>query len=100
MDPMPQVLARSDGLQQAMELVVHPDAGIYVQLQLALQDDGLVVSAAFGGQAIQRGDRFEDLGMESGARIAAVVVSVDDLTDQGFAALDAELQRELEGLLQ
>ena len=82
---------RADGLQQAMELLVHPEAGIYAHLQLGLQDEGLVVSATFGGQAIQRGDRFEDLGMESGARISAVAVSVD--ATRRTRPLDAQCTR-------
>ena len=79
--------------------MVHPDAGIYVQLQLRLQDTGLVVSATFGGQPIVRGHRFEELGMESGAEVSAVVVGVDDLTAETYEVLDAQLREELEGLL-
>ena len=58
-----------------------------------------MVSAHFGGAAIQQGDRFEDLYIETGAMINVTVVSVDDLTDEGYMALDEELRADLEGLL-
>ena len=94
-----KVTVRLHERQQEEELLVHPDADIYAQLQLGLQDAGLVVSAHFGGEAIERGDRFEDLGIESGARVSAVVESIDDLTDEGYLALGEELRAELEALL-
>ena len=37
--------------------------------------------------------------MESGARLSVLVVNIDELTDEGYMALDTELQVELEALL-
>ena len=79
---------------------MHPDAAIYPQLQLEVQAAGLVVSAHFGGEAIGQGERFEEWGMESGAAIlVVVVVGIDELSDEGYRALELELRGELEGLL-
>ena len=94
-----QVSVQLRGQQQQEEFLVHPDASIYMQLQLGLQDAGLVLSAHFGSEAIQRGDRFMDWGMESGAKVSVVVVSLDGLMGDDYMALDVELQAELEGLL-
>ena len=85
------------GAELEEELLVHPDASVLAQLQLELQDEGLVVSVHFGDEAIEAGDSFEQVGVESQARLTVKVVSVDDLT---YAALDAELREELEALLE
>lgn len=84
---------------QPRELLVHPDAPIHAQLQLELQDAGLVVSARFGGESIRQGDKFQDRGMDSGAMILVAVVSIDNLTDEEYCELEPELQGELGGLL-
>ena len=68
--PVLQVRTKLRGQQQQAELLVHPDASIYAQLQLELQHAGLVVTAHFGGEPILRGDSFEDCGMEDGAMIS------------------------------
>ena len=85
---------------QTHELLVHPDANIYQQLQLALQDAGLVVEARFGGEAIQRGDCFEEWGMEGGAVISVVAERIDDMSDEEYAALGPDVQEALTGMLQ
>ena len=96
---MLQVRAQLRGRQQQAELLVHPDAAIYAQLQLELQDAGLVLSAHFAGKAIGRGESCEEWGMEGGATISVVVVSIDTLSDEGYRALELELREELEALL-
>ena len=58
-----------------------------------------MVSAHFGGEAIQRGETFEEWGMEGGATISVVVVSIDTLSDEGYRVLEPELREELEGVL-
>ena len=77
---------------------MHPDAAIYAQLQLELQDAGLVLSAHFGGESIRQGESFKEWGMEGGATISVVVVGIDELSDEGYRALDEELRGELEGM--
>ena len=96
---MLQVRVQLRGRQQQAELLVHPDASIYAQLQLELQDAGLVLSAHFGNEAIGQEESFEEWGMEGGAMISVVVVGIDDLTEEGYRALEPELRGELEGLL-
>jgi len=58
--PSLEVCAQLRGRQQQAELLVHPDAAIYPQLQLEVQAAGLVVSAHFGGEAIAQAESFED----------------------------------------
>ena len=79
---------------------MHPGANIYQQLQLALQDAGLVVMARFGGERIQRGDCFEEWGMEGGAVISVAAERIDDLSAEEYAVLDSETQEALEGVVQ
>ena len=79
--PHRQVLAQLRRSQLQAELLVHPNANIYSQLQLEFQDAGLVVSVH--SERTQRGESFEYWGIEDGARVSVVVVSVDDLTDDG-----------------
>ena len=82
-------------------LLVHPDANIYEQLQLALQEDGLVMEARFGDEAVQRGECFADLGMENGAVISITSWRIDNLSSfEDYAALESDLRDALEGVLQ
>ena len=97
---MLQIRAQLRGRQQQAELLMHPDASIYAQLQLELQDAGLVLSAHFGGEAVGRGESFGEWGMEGGAMISVVVVGIDDLSDEGYRKLEPELREELEALLE
>ena len=97
---MLQVCAQLRGRQQQAELLVHPDAAIYPQLQLEVQAAGLVVSTHFGGEAIGQGERFEEWGMESGAAISVVSVGIDELSDEEYRALEPGLRGKLEGLLE
>ena len=80
--PLPtlQVHVQLHSHPQQMALSVYPDASIYEQLQLNLKHAGLVVSAHFGGEPLQRSDRFEDWGMEGGATIAVVVENIAGLS--------------------
>ena len=91
------MLVQLQGYQE--ELLVHPEASVYLQLQVGLQATGLVVSAHFGGEVIPREDTFKNLGVESGATVSVVVVGVDSITDKEYAALGAELRAEMEALL-
>ena len=79
---------------------MYPDASIYEQLQLELQNTGLVVSAQFGGELIQRGDCFRDWGIEGGASITVIVESIDRLMGEDYAALEPAMQETLEGVLE
>ena len=95
-----QVHAQLHGHPQQIALSVYPDACIYEQLQLELQHAGLVLSAQFGGEPIQRGDCFEDWGMEGGANITVTVGSLDGLLEEDYAALEPDMQQSLEEVLE
>jgi len=95
-----QVHAQLHGHPQKVAISVYPDASIYEQLQLELQHAGLVPSAQFGGELIQRGDCFRDWGMEGGASITVIVESIDRLTGEDYAAMEPAMQETLEGVLE
>ena len=94
------MLAELRNQYQQQAVLVHPDADIIAQLQVVFQDIGIVVSAHFGSEAIQRGGSFEEWGIEDGATVGVALVSVDELTNASYLELDAEVQAELEALLQ
>ena len=98
--PPLQVHAQLHGHPQKVAISAYPDASIYEQLQLELQHAGLVLSAQFGGELIQRGDCFRDWGIEGGASITVIVESIDRLMGEDYAALEPAMQETLEGVLE
>jgi len=98
--PSLQVHAQLHGHPQKVAISVYPDASIYEQLQLELEHAGLVLSAQFGGELIQRGDCFRDWGMEGGAGITVIVESIDRLMGEDYAAMEPAMQETLEGVLE
>jgi len=98
--PSLEVHAQLHGHPQKVAISVYPDASIYEQLQLELQHAGLVLSAQFGGELIQRGDCFRDWGMEGGATITVIVESINGLKWEDYAALEPAMQEALQGVLE